>query len=102
MKFSVDSKTAKIIKNSGSYVTAPSVTVRYFCGDKFLYSPVISKRQGCAAERNRVKRKIRSIFAELENEIPKGSYLLYYKGKCSFFKSLAFRNDIKNLLIKKG
>jgi ribonuclease P protein component len=80
MYFSVDSKTAHRIRESGQYIRQGTVSLRYLPGDSYLYSPVVSKKQGGAVLRNRVKRVIREIMRNGAGRYPEGAYLVFYNG----------------------
>lgn len=98
MHFSVDTKMACVLRESGLSVRRGAVHVRYLPGDSYRYSPVVSKRQGCAAERNRIKRITREILRKNAGENPKGSYLVFLRGECSALNHDIIARDIGFLM----
>ena len=100
MHFSVNSSTAKKIIDEGIYHHAPSINVKYLESKDYLFSVVISKKQGAASERNRVKRVIREIMRCNNGIYPPGFYMIYYNGKCSFFNRIKVMSDLDEIMRK--
>lgn len=78
MHFSVDSKTASRIRSDGRYERGGIISLRYISGDGYRYSAVVSKKQGTAVRRNRIKRVIREVMRAGEGVYPPGFYLVYF------------------------
>ena len=95
MYFSVKSPMIGRIRRHGKTIREESITVRYLHGKSYKYSPVISKKQGNAVKRNKVKRIIREIMLSNREKYPEGYYLLYFNDQCVTVKR-------KNLQDKNG
>lgn len=98
MHFSVDTKTATFIRNNGLYVRGRLITIRYLSGESYLYSPVVSKKQGISTRRNRIKRIIRDIMRAGKDIYPTGSYLVYYNGTSTDLDRYAISTNIDILM----
>lgn len=98
MHFSVDTKTAGRIRVSGQYMRQGAVSLRYISHDSYRYSPVVSKKQGDAVERNRVKRSIREIMQKGTGRYPDGAYLVFFNGDCTSLDKTILESDIDNLM----
>jgi ribonuclease P protein component len=72
------------------------ISLRYLPGDAFLYSPVVSKKQGTAAVRNRIKRIIREVMRAGKGTYPPGSYLVYYNGTSAQLDRNEISANIRN------
>ena len=77
MKNGVPSGVATKIRAEGVFVRGSALSIKFIPGDETRFAPVVSKRQGNAVQRNRVKRVVRHLFAEVADSVPDGSYLLY-------------------------
>ncbi len=99
MHFSVDTKTAAQIRENGRLIRFGMVSIRYLIHDSYIYSPVVSKRQGSAVERNRVKRVIRDIMQKGTGRYPEAAYLVFFNGPCSSLNREILTKDI-DLLMK--
>ena len=86
MRWGLSEKQVKITIRDGKIYRLKNLTVKYLFGDDYLYSPVVSKSQGGAVERNRLKRVIRGIMSSNKSTYPNGSYLIYYYGACKAMK----------------
>ncbi len=100
MHFSVTTSEAKKINTEGSFIRAASISVKYIENSDFRYTVVISKKQGGAAERNRIKRIIREMLRTGKEKYPSGLYLIYYNGKCADFNRAGTTKDIENIMKK--
>jgi ribonuclease P protein component len=98
MHFSVDTKTACVLRESGLFVRHGAVYLRYLPGDVYRYSPVLSKRQGSSVQRNRIKRVVREILRKDAGINPKGLYLVFIKGECSSLNRNILARDIGFLM----
>ena len=86
MRCGINAKQVKKTIRNGDIYRLKNLTVKYLSGEDYLYSPVVSKKQGGAVERNRVKRVIRGIMSSNKSTYPNGSYLIYYYGACRTMK----------------
>lgn len=100
MHFSVNTSEAKKIITEGSFKRAASISIKYIENSDFRYSVVVSKKQGAASERNRIKRIIREMLRTGKEKYPPGIYLIYYNGKCTDFDRAGTATDIKNIMKK--
>ena len=100
MHFSVSSSTAKTIIHEGLYHHTPSINVKYLESKDYLFSVVISKKQGSAHERNRVKRVIREIMRSNKETYPLGLYMIYYNGKCNILNRIKVIADLNKIMNK--
>jgi ribonuclease P protein component len=98
MHFSVDTRKAGAVRESGLSLRHGNIHLKYLPGDTYRYSPVVSKRQGIAVRRNRVKRLVREIFRKGAGKNPGGSYLIFVHGECSSLNSDNISCDV-NILI---
>ena len=100
MHFSVNTQIVKKIKVYGSTIRTGSVTVKYITHKDYRYSPVISKKQGNAVERNNVKRLIRDIMTSHRKHYPKGLYLIYLNGQCTNINRENLKDDLSTIMNK--
>lgn len=100
MYFSVDSAEAKKISDKGTSLKYGTIGVKFLQADDFMYSVVISKKQGEAAERNRVKRAIRDYIRRREEYYPTGHFLVYYRGECDQFDREQVLSDLDEIMRK--
>ncbi|MFC1489802.1 ribonuclease P protein component [Candidatus Latescibacterota bacterium] len=100
MHFSVPSKSAEKIVKTVKYTRSPSVSVKFIEADKYKYSAVVSKKQGNAAKRNRVKRIIREIMRSRHDVYPSGFYLVYFNRSCNELKRDFLLNDLDETVKK--
>ena len=98
MFFSVTSSGAKLLRERGAYIRYGTVAARFERADDFRYSVVVSKKQGNAVARNRVKRRIRAMLGSLPHPRPDGHFLIYYRGDCSAFNHDRVANDLEHIL----
>jgi len=85
MEYSVDTQEAKKIGDKGKSLRYGVIGIKYLTAGDYLFSVVISKKQGESTERNRVKRAIREIMLRKQEYYPTGHYLVYYRGDCKDF-----------------
>ena len=83
MHYGIKSAKAKFISSKIIPLKSATLNIRYLKENDFHYSVVVSKKQGKAFERNRVKRVIREILRLNPYNFPDGSYLVYFNKKCS-------------------
>ena len=100
MHFSVNTSEVKKIITEGSFKRADSISIKYIENNDYRYSVVVSKKQGGASERNRIKRIIREMLRTGKEQYPSGLFLIYYNGKCADFDRAGTANDIKNIMKK--
>jgi len=98
MRSSVKASEAKKVCSEGSYHRKKSVSIRHLKHEQYRYTPVVSKKQGGAVGRNRVKRVIREIMRINRERFPKGLYLIYYNGDCANFDRDAVLGEIEELV----
>jgi len=98
MRFSITTSQAKKIRSEGTGKRAETVSLKYLEDGDYRFSAVVSKKQGCAAERNRVKRVIREIMREKENVYPPGLYMVYFRGKCLSLNRTRVIRDLDRLM----
>ena len=72
----------------------------YLSDRQYRFSVVISKKQGNAVERNRVKRVIRELMRLKKGIYPEGLYLIYYKATCSKFCRQLVESELDNSMKK--
>lgn len=100
MYFSVKSTTAKKISTSVKNIWSPTVSVKYVKNHLYRYSVVVSKKQGNAVKRNRIKRVIRDIMRCNRDDFPCGSYIIYYNQQCDRINRKNVLNDIFEIIKK--
>ena len=100
MYFSVKSATAKKINACANSIRTPNLSVKYLSGTHFRFSVVVSKKQGNAVERNRVKRVIREIVRQKKDVFPTGYYLIYFNQQCDRLFKDSIANDLDEILKK--
>ncbi|MCE5252440.1 ribonuclease P protein component [bacterium] len=99
MYFSLNSGTIQKIKRFGKTYRSETVSVKFLSENQYRYSPVISKKQGNAVQRNRIKRIIRDIMTSGRINYPKGMYIIYLNAPCSDAKRDILLHEI-NVLIE--
>jgi len=80
MRHGLDTPKVKEVLRGGKVFRALVLSIRYLPKNEFRYAPVISKKQGNAVRRNRVKRIIRDIMFSHRDRYPSGYYMVYYRG----------------------
>lgn len=78
------------IRYSGKCINVRFLPHRY----EFRYAAVISKRQGGAVERNRIRRSIRGIMQTKAESYPTGWYLIYYNESCTAYDRRTAEADL--------
>ncbi len=100
MHFSVKTQSVNKIKECGNSIRSGSVTVKYITHDEYRFSAIISKKQGNAVKRNKVKRIIRDIMMSGINKYPQGLYMIYFNRQCDETNRKNLMNDITNIMNK--
>ena len=100
MHFSVTSSEAKRISKEGHSKRAPSISIKFCAAADYRFSAVVSKKQGAATERNRVKRIIRELMRCKKDIYPPGLYLIYYRGLCKDFNRSQVERDLDDMMNK--
>lgn len=104
MHFGITTTESKRIRAEGIIQRTPIISVKYLHSTLYRYTAVVSKRQGNAVERNRIKRIIREIMRTKEKIYPHGLYLIYFNKNCKEFnRNHAIKNldDIINIISTK-
>ena len=86
MYFSLKQSDIQKVNARPHIIRTSMLTVKYLSEDQYKYSVVVSKKQGNAVERNRVKRVVREMMRKHVNHFPKGYYIIYLTKKCSMVK----------------
>ena len=100
MHISVTSSEAKRIAKEGNGKNTPSVRIKSCAAPDYRFSAVVSKKQGAATERNRVKRIIRELMRCKKDIYPPGLYLIYYRGLCKDFNRSQVERDLDIIMNK--
>ncbi len=95
MRNGVTTSVAKKISAMGAYERTRSLSFKYLPSDSFRYSVVVSKKQGAAVERNRVKRVVRACVRERSEAFPDMACLIYFRGMCGSLSRDAVMKDIE-------
>jgi len=98
MRFSITPYQAKKVSSEGTGKRAETVSLKYLEDSDYRFSAVVSKKQGGAAERNRVKRVIREIMRKKEDVYPPGLYMVYFRGKCLSLNRARVIRDLDGLM----
>ena len=77
-----------------------TISIKYSTDDTYKYTVIISKKQGNAVKRNRIKRVIREIMRYKRNKYPEGSYMLYVNKRCDKLNRDLLLNDIEEIIKK--
>ena len=98
MRFSVTSETAKKISRNAKTITTYTINVKHIDENVYEYAVVLSKKQGSAVKRNKIKRKIREIMRLNQGRFPLGQYMIYVNGKCENLNNNLIINDLENAI----
>lgn len=98
MHFSITNSEAKIIHAEGRCEHSLSVNVRYCINNEYRFTAVVSKKQGIATERNRVKRIIREAMRCKKDIYPPGLYLVYFNGICKDLNRIRLERDLDDIM----
>ncbi|MBN1291249.1 MAG: ribonuclease P protein component [Candidatus Latescibacteria bacterium] len=100
MHFSLNPYFIRKIRSDGSTYRSDTVTVKYVETDDYRYSPVISKKQGNAVKRNRVKRIIRHVMTSKKCVYPRGLYFIYVNKDCALIDYPMILDELNNITKK--
>ena len=100
MYYGITSSLVKRITSQGTCRRSSSINIMYLSDRQYRFSAVISKKQGNAVERNRVKRVIRELMRLKKGIYPEGLYLIYYKGVCTGFCRQLVESELDNMMKK--
>lgn len=100
MYFSVTNSKAKKIHAERHCERSLSVNVRYCISNDYRFSAVVSKKQGIATERNRVKRIIRELMRCKKDIYPLGLYLVYFNDPCKDINRTRLERDLDDIMKK--
>lgn len=76
------------------------MTIKYITHDEYRFSAIISKKQGNAVKRNKIKRIIRDIMMSGMNKYPQGLYMIYFNRQCDETNRKNLMNDITIIMNK--
>ncbi len=97
MRGSLNTRLGNQTIEQGTRDSTGVLSVRYIPRDEYRYAPVVSKKQGNAVKRNRVKRVIRRIMSINRDRFPKGYYLIYYRCPCSDMNSCLLEKSLNTI-----
>jgi len=100
MHFSVTTQSVKKVRECGNSIRSGSVTVKYITHKEYRFTPVISKKQGNAVKRNKVKRIIRNIMMSCRNKYPQGLYMIYFNRQCDEANRNNLMKEISGIMNK--
>lgn len=86
------------VRQDGKKYHGSLLTVRYLESEEYRYSPVISKKYGNAAKRNRVKRLIREAMRNNRGSFPSGMYIIYVNRPCEEFSYHAAVEELRSVI----
>lgn len=87
-----------ITRRNGTRFGGTQVNIRFLSSPgNFRYTTVISKRQGGAVERNRIRRSIRGIMQRKFSQYPQGWYIVYYNDSCSAYNRMSIEKELDNI-----
>ena len=95
--------TNKKPENTNTYVNSirtPTVGLKFLTDDQYKYTVVISKKQGNAVKRNRIRRVISEIMRCNQNKYPNGSYVIFVNTKCDQLTRELLLNDLEKIIKK--
>ncbi|MFC1608271.1 ribonuclease P protein component [Candidatus Latescibacterota bacterium] len=98
MRHGLDTPKVKVILRQGMVFRTRMLSVRYLPKSDYRYAPVISKKQGNAVRRNRVKRIIRDIMFINRDRYPSGYYMVYYRGHSDEFNRHQLENTLSEIM----
>ena len=98
MHFSVSPATAQKISATVKSLRTSSLSIKHMAGNSYEYTVVLSKRQGSAVKRNRIKRFIREIMRRNCGRFPNGSYLIYVNHKCDCLDKKLIASDLEKII----
>jgi len=98
MRTGVSTTRVALVRRNGIRRGGTRVSVRFLPNERdYCYAPVISKRQGNAVERNRVRRSIRGIMQRKGLQYPRGWYIIYYNDACSAYDHSAVEAELDSI-----
>ena len=98
MHTGVSTARVSLVRRHGIRRGGVRVSVRFLPHEKdYCYTPVISKRQGNAVERNRVRRSIRGIMQRKGLLYPRGWYIIYFNDSCSAYDLAAVEAELDSI-----
>jgi len=100
MHFSVNPERTEKAGAYVYFVRMSAISTKYLTTDQYKYTVVISKKQGNAVKRNRIRRIIREIMRCNRNKYPKGSYMLYVNKQCDQLPRKLLLNDLEEIIKK--
>jgi len=95
LKHSLPSSEFKYLLNNSAVYKTPSLFVRYKKSSSLKIGFSISKRFGSAIERNRCKRKIRSLVCE--KFPPKHTFHFSFQPRVILNKTINYKDEIDSL-----
>jgi len=100
MHFAVKHKKPEITSTYVNSIRTSTVGLKFLTDDQYKYTVVISKKQGNAVKRNRIRRVISEIMRCNQNKYPNGSYVIFVNTKCDQLTRELLLNDLEKIIKK--
>ena len=100
MHFDVKYKKPEKTNTYVNYIRTSTVGLKFLTDDQYKYTVAISKKQGNAVKRNRIRRVIKEIMRCNQNKYLKGSYVIFVNKKCDQLTRELLLNDLEKIIKK--